>query len=150
MDTHQIAAHDVAETESIRRAWRTAEDMLRREQPCVRCGRPIGPTADYVPHPHTSPGDQPIQYMHASCRCCEICEEVITGDYVETDVKQLFAPVVVHGVHVYSTPKLLTRLYYHAACAYHAGLTPTTRGPIHPVYGFATRRADNVVTVDAD
>ena len=148
MNIYNTTGEEELQIRQIRHARHVAADELRREQPCARCRRPIGPTADYVRLLDAVHADASHRYLHAACRCCELCGEVIAGDYVAVDVKQLFAPTVVGHVHVYSEPLVLERVYYHAACAYQAGLTPPTRGPVNPTYGFATQTADDAVRVD--
>lgn len=148
MDTYSKIDHDELQVKQIRHAYRVAEDEIRRTQPCACCQQPIGPTADYVRHLEGLTEDESQHYLHAECRRCEICDEVIAGEYVEIDVKQLLAPAIVHHVHVYSAPHYLTRVYYHATCAYHAGITPTNRGKAHPNYGFATRTANDRIKVE--
>jgi cold shock CspA family protein len=127
----------VAEAKLERNARLNGEDEERRSQPCARCRQPIG-RRDYIRHLGGLTHDKTRQYIHKDCRKCEICGELITGEYVTVDIHQDTQKQQSGNVRVFSMFSFQDRHYFHAACAYHAGIKPHSGGALNAEYGFHT------------
>ena len=126
--TEAELVRQLAALEKARDAKRLEDDKARRAQPCARCNEPIGLARAYARHLGYGTENKALQFVHLDCRKCEICGEVITGEYVYTYVTQDTQPLRTGWVTIDSGPTRVDILYYHAACAFRAGINPDNGG----------------------
>jgi len=146
-ETHKLPRAEmerrIADAESARDVRLYGEEEERRAQPCARCQQPIGGRA-YVRHLGGLTRDRALQYIHFDCRKCASCGETITGEYVHVNVRQDTQPQAIGGgSRFYSMDGYTDKTYYHASCAYAAGVKPTNGGVRDKEYGFYTSTAED-------